>query len=137
MEAEEKVKKQYVETLGGEVSRRFESINGIKRNIYVEDLHAMKFEEGYHILEDQKLSHGALSQLYFSLRLTLIEKLFGQKSVPIFMDEVFSSFDDRRTENSLKLLKNEFSHNQILIFTSHKREQTLFENQAVHLTLHK
>lgn len=137
MEAEEKVKKQYVETLGGEVSRRFESITGIKRNIYVEDLHAMKFEEGYHILEDQKLSHGALSQLYFSLRLTLIEKLFGQKSVPIFMDEVFSSFDDRRTENSLKLLKNEFSHNQILIFTSHKREQTLLENQAVHLTLHK
>ena len=95
----------------------------------------MTFQEGSHAQDDKKLSTGALSQLYLSLRLTMIKRIFNENSVPLFMDEVFSTFDDLRTENTLKLLLEEFSSHQIFIFTSHKRERVFLENCAEILTL--
>lgn len=135
MNAEDRLKKQYVQILGDEVTRRFEHITGFRRTVLVEDLNTMTFQEGNHAQDDKKLSTGALSQLYLSLRLTMIKRIFNENSVPLFMDEVFSTFDDLRTENTLKLLLEEFSSHQIFIFTSHKRERVFLENCAEILTL--
>ncbi|SFN29733.1 ATP-binding protein [Proteiniclasticum ruminis] len=137
MNAEDLLKKQYVQILGDEVSRRFEQITGMKRTVFVEDLNSMSFQEGIHRKDDKKLSSGALSQLYLSLRLTMINRIFSENSVPILMDEVFNSFDDLRMENALKLLITEFSSYQIFIFTSHKRERVFLENSAEILVLPK
>lgn len=135
MTAEDLLKKQYVQILGDEVTRRFEIITGMKRTVFVEDLNNMTFQEGTHRKDDKKLSSGALSQLYLALRLTMIKRIFSEKSVPIFMDEVFNSYDDLRMENALKLLLKEFSCYQVFIFTSHKRERVFLENNAEILVL--
>lgn len=135
MNAEDQLKKKYVQILGDEVTRRFEYITGMHRAVYVEELTAMKFQEENHTQDDKKLSSGALSQLYLSLRLTMIKRIFGLNAVPLFMDEVFSTFDDLRTEKTLELLLQEFSTHQIFIFTSHKRERIFLENKAEILIL--
>lgn len=135
IEAEKLVKKQYVETLGDEVSRTFSLITGKNRAVFVEDLDTMKVEEETALLHDQQLSRGAWIQLYFSLRLTMVKRIFKDTAVPLFLDEVFSSFDDRRTQNALNLLLDEFSEHQIFIFSSHSREGALLGQQSLKIVL--
>ncbi|HOQ06924.1 MAG TPA: AAA family ATPase [Clostridiales bacterium] len=72
------------------------------------------------------LSSGTADQMYLALRLATADMLTsGGESLPLVMDEVFSQFDDKRTEFALKYLYGEHRDRQILLFTCKMREVEL------------
>jgi len=72
------------------------------------------------------LSGGTADQMYLALRLAVADMLTsGGESLPLVMDEVFSQFDDKRTELALKYLYRERRDRQILLFTCKMREVEL------------
>lgn len=72
------------------------------------------------------LSSGTADQMYLALRLAIAGMLTsGGESLPFVMDEVFSQFDDKRTELALKYLYREHRDRQILLFTCKSREVEL------------
>lgn len=72
------------------------------------------------------LSSGTADQMYLALRLATAGMLTsGGESLPLVMDEVFSQFDDKRTELALKYLYREHRNRQILLFTCKMREVEL------------
>ena len=73
-----------------------------------------------------RLSVGTIDQMYLSLRLSALKEV-TQEKMPIILDEAFAYFDNERLENILKYLNENFSENQIIIFTCSKREEEILE----------
>lgn len=65
------------------------------------------------------LSSGTADQAYLSLRLALIKLISADESMPIFLDDVLSQYDDKRTAEALEFLKEYAESSQILLFTCH------------------
>lgn len=73
-----------------------------------------------------ELSGAAADQMYLALRLAMVDLLTGKgESLPLFMDEVFSQFDDNRTTLALKYLYDNYRDRQIVLFTCKQREVEL------------
>lgn len=72
------------------------------------------------------LSGGTSDQMYLALRLAMADILAPEgEDLPVFMDEVFSQYDDIRTEQTLKFLLEEYSERQVLLFTCKEREAAM------------
>lgn len=65
------------------------------------------------------LSSGTADQAYLSLRLALIKLISADESMPIFLDDALSQYDDKRTGEALEFLKEYAENSQILLFTCH------------------
>ena len=64
-----------------------------------------------------------MDQLYLSLRLSMAGLMSGNaETLPLILDEVFSQYDDERTQSTLEFIKEEFPENQLLLFTCKERE---------------
>ena len=72
---------------------------------------------------DLHLSQGARDQLYLAVRLAVSEYLSrGRGPLPLLLDDVFSSSDDDRTREGMRLLIEHFSReHQIILLTCHRR----------------
>jgi DNA repair exonuclease SbcCD ATPase subunit len=76
-----------------------------------------------HIIDVSLLSGGALEQIYLALRLSLADSITkGKERLPILLDEVFAYYDDERTYESYKMLKEYAEKKQVVLFTCKKRE---------------
>ena len=72
------------------------------------------------------LSGGTADQLYLALRLAMADVLAPDgENLPVFMDEVFSQYDDIRTGQTLKFLFEEYCDRQVLLFTCKERETAI------------
>ncbi len=68
------------------------------------------------------LSDGTRDQLYLALRLAALEHhMRHSEPMPLIVDDVLVSFDDRRSRATLELLGELAQHTQILFFTHHER----------------
>ena len=74
-----------------------------------------------------QLSRGTIEQVYLSVRLSAAKLLWEHKSMPIMLDDVFAFYDEMRLASALSLLKN--LDCQVLLFTCHKREQNIIDQQ--------
>ncbi|MBN1898212.1 MAG: AAA family ATPase [Spirochaetes bacterium] len=63
------------------------------------------------------LSCGAEEQLYFSIRLALINEINNVTRLPLLLDDPFVNFDDKRLETVKQILYSIMSDNQIFLFT--------------------
>lgn len=69
----------------------------------------------------EELSQGARDQIYFAVRLSIVELLGGHDPQPLILDDPFVHFDDERRARALELLK-EFSRlHQVLLFSCDSR----------------
>ncbi len=68
-------------------------------------------------------SSGTIQQLYFSLRLGIIELIMG--NYPLFIDDAFITYDDSRFKNASDFLKDYSENNQIVFCTCHTRESNM------------
>lgn len=115
------------------------SISKITKNKYnkvtINNENAMIIEndKGEYI-EADKLSTGTIDQLYFSLRLSMIDDLTKEK-LPVMLDETFAYFDNNRLEQALKYLSEELGKHQALIFTCSNREIETLEKLNVEYNL--
>ena len=82
-------------------------------------------DEGFNLSIDTDLpressffSGGTVDQLYLSLRLALIDMLFGDKGTFIILDQPFTEYDTQRTLRTEELLSGMSKSRQILLFLS-------------------
>lgn len=79
-------------------------------------------------VEAELLSGGTKDVAYISLRLALIMKIYEEEYPPVIFDEAFCQIDDVRLGKIIELLSSLAKDMQILIFTSHKREEDTCKN---------
>jgi len=122
-----------VVSLFGDVTRASEFFNQITDGRYVGILFdaadgklRVKNNAGEQI-ESSKLSSGTFDQLYLAIRLSLAEKILGEKGFFI-LDDPFIRSDPARLRNQLRILKNLAAKGWQFIYFSAKGEvRELFE----------
>ena len=67
------------------------------------------------------LSAGTKDAVYLALRVALCDLLSEKKSLPLFLDEPFSAFDDTRYKNALDILKTLSKDRQIIVMCATER----------------
>ena len=101
------------------------------RNVVVSDDDGLKVEvENGNYVPVSRLSVGTIDQMYLSLRLSALEEITKEK-MPIILDEAFAYFDDDRLKNILRYLNENYSNNQIIIFTCSRREMRLLDELKI------
>ena len=75
------------------------------------------------------LSRGTLEQIYLALRMAVGSVVTREEELPVFLDETFAMYDDRRLEETLKVLAQ--SKKQIFIFTCQHRECKILEECGI------
>jgi len=86
-------------------------------------------EEGHHIpLEG--LSQGTIAQLQFSCRLAAMELLYPDTSIPLLLDDIFSTTDDARLTVLLSHLNADYPGQKIL-FSCQKREAAILSQHSL------
>ncbi|MEV4003145.1 AAA family ATPase [Actinomadura sp. NPDC049753] len=73
------------------------------------------------LLAPAALSEGTRDQLYLALRLATLERhAAAGNALPIAVDDIFMTFDERRTEAALRVLDGLADRFQVIIFTHHE-----------------
>ena len=110
---------------GSELEKTTHSIfsgltNGKYKNVNITDTLDLSVENSnvFGTRELGFLSLGATHQAYLSLRLA-ITKLISDDKLPIFLDDALSQYDDIRTENAIRFLKEFCADGQGILFTCH------------------
>lgn len=84
-------------------------------------------EEYYVPLE--KTSRGTMEQVYFALRMAVMDILCTGEEMPVLLDETFAMYDEYRLERALSWLAD--TKRQVLIFTCQKREEQALERLGI------
>lgn len=70
------------------------------------------------------LSNGTVDQVYFALRLAIVELLAGNENrhLPMMLDDIFEQYDEGRTEDGLDFLSDYTAGDkeQVIFFTCHR-----------------
>lgn len=118
--AHEKMQKNFTPLLSKKASEYFSSITGAKyTKLYCDEEFGIKVETDLP-RESSYFSGGTVDQLYLSLRLALIDMIFGDKTAPILLDEPFLQYDDIRMTNTVTLFQKLENHRQILLFSNNR-----------------
>lgn len=118
--AHEKMQKNFTPLLSKKASEYFSAITGAKyTRLYCDEEFGIKVETDLP-RESSYFSGGTVDQLYLSLRLALIDMIFGDKSAPIILDEPFLQYDDIRMTNTVTLFQKLENNRQILLFSNNR-----------------
>ena len=77
------------------------------------------------------LSAGTGDQLYFSLRLSMVDILSPDEKLPLILDDAFYRYDEGRLQKILEVLSTEAKTRQILLFTCQNREREFLASAGV------
>lgn len=82
-------------------------------------------------------SNGTLDQVYFALRLGIIDLAYDSgRKLPLILDDTFVQYDDERLTAVLDYLLAYAEQHQVLLFTCHRREaEILHGKEFTYLTL--
>ncbi len=78
----------------------------------------------------EHFSRGTLDQIYFALRVGLLDTL-GKQHLPLLLDDAFVAYDEARLTAALKTLHIMRHTRQVLVFTCHDRERVLAKQLAI------
>ncbi len=109
--------------------------DGRYNNVMLNDTDGLSVEiENGSYVPANRLSVGTVDQMYLSLRLSSIDEI-SKETMPIILDEAFAYFDEARLVNIFKYLKENFSKNQIIIFTCSGREKEILDDMRLNYKL--
>lgn len=84
------------------------------------------------ILSVNQLSRGTVEQLYLSLRFALAKNVAQLKvALPIVADDILVNFDHERLAQTVDLIKEISTDQQIILLTCHKSTATMFEQRSL------
>jgi DNA repair exonuclease SbcCD ATPase subunit len=69
------------------------------------------------LVPPEKLSHGTRDQIYFAVRLAIIDLLGGREPQPLILDDSFVHFDAGRRERALELIREFSDSHQVLLLS--------------------
>lgn len=75
------------------------------------------------LLDIRQVSTGTVYQIYFAVRMAVMNIFFPDEPMPILLDDAFVFYDDERLSEVLEWLDKQ--QNQIILFTCQKREREL------------
>lgn len=118
------------DSLNEEVSRYVSAITeGKYDSVRVDEKGELRvLAEGKEILPEA-LSRGTLEQFYLALRLAVGNIVMKEETMPIFLDETFVMYDDKRLAQTLKVLAG--LNRQVLLFTCQKREMEVLDQLGI------
>lgn len=118
------------DTLNSEVSRCVSAVTeGRYDSVRVDEngkLWAMA--EGKEV-PPEALSRGTLEQFYLALRLAAGKLVTREEVMPLFLDEAFAMYDERRLAQALTVLAG--LENQVLLFTCQRREEQMLAELGI------
>lgn len=119
------------DSFGDQINKRLSYIvekvtNGRYKDVKLDENLNMKVLRDYDYISFDKLSAGAIAEVYLALRITIADILNGTKTLPLILDDAFVLYDDERLEATLRELSH-IADRQILIFTCHEREKKLLD----------
>lgn len=135
--------KMVIQDLAGEIQKQF----GGRMNERVAEIFSqISGQESGKIMVDNKLnihidgmtqniplnrlSMGAVDQMYFALRFCAADLIFENQEMPLLIDDGFAYYDDERMERLLGWLVEQ-DKSQIILFTCHHREEKILERLGV------
>lgn len=124
-ESFKEVQKSFGPVLNNKVGEVFSKLtSGSYGEVKVSESYDLKVRNtrGNELMSIDYLSNGTWDQVYLSLRIALVNLIFGNEKVPIILDEAFVQYDDVRLQRALDLLLELSKHKQIILFTCQKRE---------------
>lgn len=77
---------------------------GKYKDVRVAEDYRMRLSKDEKFFDAEFLSIGTYEQLYFALRLSVTELI--SKELPLFLDDILTSYDDKRTEAAIDFLMN-------------------------------
>jgi uncharacterized protein YhaN len=83
------------------------------------------------VVDIDYFSNGTWDQVYFSLRMGIINLIFNDRQIPLLLDDAFLQYDDERLETTLKYLYEYSKKNQVIMFSCQKRETELYSAKDV------
>ena len=102
----------------------FNSLNGGKYGeLIVNDAFEIQVKNDGKYENFNYFSSGTIQQLYFSLRLGIIDLIADD--LPLFIDDAFITYDDERFSNATGFLNDYSSNNQVVFCTCHMRESNM------------
>ena len=98
--------------------------NNKYQNIKVLSDYKMRFNADNSFYDAEYLSFGAYEQIYLALRIATAELICEE--LPVFLDDILTSYDDERTKNAIECL-GDLDERQIVLFTCHKSDAEFAE----------
>lgn len=84
----------------------------------------------HRVIHQEKLSNGMQDQLYFAQRIAFILQISKAKEpLPIFLDDHFVHYDERRLQSTIAYLLTLAQTHQIFLFSCQQREMLLLSEQ--------
>ncbi|MDI6891571.1 MAG: AAA family ATPase [Actinomycetota bacterium] len=81
----------------------------------------------------EELSRATIDQIYLAARLGLVRLITGDKKSPLLFDDPFVTFDDKRLESTMKMVKEISKEYQILLFTC-ENKYDVYADKVLDLT---
>ncbi len=122
--------KESKELMEREISKILSDLtNGKYRKITLDENMNLAVCVGKNQLYPWQLSRGTMEQIYMALRMGTGKLFSREESMPILLDEVFASFDEKRLEAALQWLGKQSA--QIFLFTCQRREIDILEQKGI------
>lgn len=137
-EAGEEIRQSFGPELNQKTSEIFQQLTGGKyKQVLVTkdyDLLAQPTDD-IHYRESSYLSNGTIDQAYLALRLAITQLITGEnESFPLFLDDIFLQYDDKRANKGfaflVKHMENEQIESQIIMLTCHEHIIKLAKEQG-------
>lgn len=110
----------FAPSLAENVSKIFGNItNGAHTDVIIDKTFGAHFKSDSGYADEIILSKGALDQLYFAIRFGIID-MINEKNAPVFLDDVFSQYDDFRLKTVFSYLCEYAKHTQVIISACRK-----------------
>jgi len=102
-------------------------------NLLADDDFSIKLKSDFKFNDSRFYSRGTYEQIYFSMRIALLNIAVQDKILPLFLDDAFGFYDDDRFLNVLKLVYDESKKRQVFISSCRAEEYIFFRNQGVNI----
>ena len=134
-EAADRLKSMAAPRLGEIAGRYFSAATGGKYDGLMTDTRlSTRVRDGGIERESEFLSAGTRDCAALSLRLALVDLLFGGAGMPIVLDDAFGRLDDRRLEDTMRVLGSSAELHQILLLCCTDREEAALRRANIPFT---
>lgn len=127
----EEIRKNFGPKLNRTVGEVLSKITlGKYRNVKIADNYDVKIEDkGLNLIKEiDYFSNGTFDQIYFALRLGIIDLIYGKENtMPIILDDTFVQYDDERLKAVLEYLHLISKNKQIILFTCQNRDMAILK----------
>lgn len=130
----ERLSKEYYEDVEDELNAQISRIvsaltGGAYDSVRVDGDGKLKIQTNGREMPPEALSRGTLEQIYLALRIAVGNVVMAEEPMPLFLDETFAMYDDKRLAETLRYLAG--MGQQIVIFTCQKREMEIIEQLGI------